>query len=58
MQESSEVPDRAGLLKVLICDHDDNLALRAPGFDVGRRVVGLLKRKHLVNDRPDDARFD
>src|SRR5579871_6155725 len=47
-----------GVLKVLICDRDDDLALRASGFDIGQRVPGLLKREHLVDDRPDDTQFD
>src|SRR5205823_822082 len=42
----------------LVCDCDDDLALRAPGFDIGQRVPGLLKWEHLVDNWPDDARLD
>jgi hypothetical protein len=39
-------------------DRDDDLALRMPGFDIGQRLPGLPERKHLVDEWPDDARFD
>jgi hypothetical protein len=44
-----------GLVAVLVCDRDNDLALHAPRFDIGQSIRGLLKREHLVYDRPDDA---
>jgi len=45
-------------LRVLVCDRDDDLTLRAPGLDIGQRIPSLLKWEHRVDDRSDHAGFD
>lgn len=47
-----------GLLRVLVCGRDDDLALGAPALDMGQRISGLLKPEHLVDNPPNDAGFD
>ena len=52
------IATQAASLRDLLFHCNDDLALCAPGLDVGQRISGLLKREDLIHDRTDHAGFD
>ena len=47
-----------GTVTELLFHRNHDLALCAPGLDIGERVAGFFERENLVHDRTDHAGLD